>query len=368
MCGITEASVVEGQCREMQKSTQRQDSQARDRQPLKEFVDGSRSDLTNLPQRSCPPTKLPPFKERVRKALPSWLILIRRYWKAHGVFPNLVRPATFNEKILKRILFDRRPVLTQVTDKAAVRSYVEARLGPQVLPKLYCLTTRPDTIPFDNLPDQFVVKPTHGCGWVQIVTDKSTLDRDALIDISTHWLNQSYYELSREWVYKGIEPQIMVQEFIDDGSGSRPTDYRLFVFDGSVELIQVDVGHLTTGRVRLYTPTWEKLAPELGGDVPQPAHLAEMISAARTLCRNLDFVRLDFYDTAERLFFGELTTSPECALGRFLLKGLDRHLGGRWQVPPPNAIVGQPGVASREIHPIRRWVHHAQHLRLGRRN
>ena len=333
MCGITEASVVEGQCREMQKSTQRQDSQARDRQPLKEFVDGSRSDLTNLPQRSCPPTKLPPFKERVRKALPSWLILIRRYWKAHGVFPNLVRPATFNEKILKRILFDRRPVLTQVTDKAAVRSYVEARLGPQVLPKLYCLTTRPDTIPFDNLPDQFVVKPTHGCGWVQIVTDKSTLDRDALIDISTHWLNQSYYELSREWVYKGIEPQIMVQEFIDDGSGSRPTDYRLFVFDGSVELIQVDVGHLTTGRVRLYTPTWEKLAPELGGDVPQPAHLAEMISAARTLCRNLDFVRLDFYDTAERLFFGELTTSPECALGRFLLKGLDRHLGGRWQVP-----------------------------------
>jgi hypothetical protein len=276
---------------------------------------------------------MPSIKERVKKALPSWLLLIRRYRKAHGVLPNLVRPATFNEKILYRILFDRRPVLTQITDKAAVRPYVESRLGPQALPKLYYLTTRPDTIPFDQLPDRFVVKPTHGSGWVQIVADKSALDRRALIDICTRWLNQSYYEITREWAYKGIEPQIMVQEFIDDGNASRPNDYRLFVFGGTVELIQVDVGRLTTGRVRLYTPTWEKLAPEPGGDVPPPAHLAEMIAAARTLCGNLDFVRVDFYDTAERLYFGELTTSPECAVGRFLLKGLDRHLGGHWQLP-----------------------------------
>jgi hypothetical protein len=276
--------------------------------------------------------KMPSIKERVKKALPNWVILIGRYRRAHGVFPNLVRPATLNEKILYRILFDRRRVLTQVADKAAVRPYVESRLGPQVLPKLHCLTTRPDTIPFDQLPERFVVKPTHGSGWVQIVRDKSALDRRALIDICTRWLNQSYYEISREWVYKDIEPQIMVEEFIDDGSGSRPSDYRLFVFGGTVELIQVDVGHLTAGRVRLYTPTWEKLAPELGGDVPQPAHLAEMIAAARTLCGNLDFVRIDFYDTAERLYFGEMTTSPECAMGRFLLEGLDRDLGERWRV------------------------------------
>jgi hypothetical protein len=133
------------------------------------------------------------IKERVRKALPSWLILIRRYRKAHGVFPNLIRPATFNEKTLYRILFDRRLVLTRVADKAAVRSYVEARLGPQVLRTLYCLTIHPDTIPFDQLPDRFVVKPTHGCGWVQIVSDKSALNRGALIALCARWLNQSYY-------------------------------------------------------------------------------------------------------------------------------------------------------------------------------
>jgi hypothetical protein len=273
------------------------------------------------------------IKERVKKTIPSWLILIRRYRKAHGVFPNLVRPATFNEKTLYRILFDRRTVLRQLADKAAVRSYVALRLGQQVLPKLYYLTTRPDTIPFDQLPERFVVKPTHGCGWVQIVTDKSAIDRDTLVSICTRWLNQSYYDISREWVYKEIEPQIMVQEFIDDGGGPVPNDYRLFVFGGTVELIEVNVGYLARGRVRLYTPAWEKLAPKSGGDVPRPAHLAEMIAAAGTLCGELDFVRVDFYDTPEQLYFGELTTSPECAMGRFLLEGLDRRLGRHWNLP-----------------------------------
>lgn len=281
---------------------------------------------------------MPSIKERIKEALPSWLILIRRYRKVHGGFPHLIRPITFNEKVLYRILFDRRRVLTRLADKAAVRLYVESRLGPQVLPKLYCLTTRLDEIRFDELPNRFVVKPTHGCGWVQIVKDKSALDRDALIQTCAHWLKQNYYEITREWVYKGIKPRIMVEEFIDDGSGTRPTDYRLFVFGGSVELIQVDIGCLTAGRVRFYTPAWENLAPELGDDVPPPAHLAEMLAAARTLCGNLDFVRVDFYDTAKQPYFSELTTSPECAMGRFLVKGLDRRLGGYWKLPPRAAL------------------------------
>jgi hypothetical protein len=54
-------------------------------------------------------------------------------------------------KVLHRILFDRRAVLTQVADKAAVRDYVEARLGRHLLPERFYITTDPDTIPFDKL-------------------------------------------------------------------------------------------------------------------------------------------------------------------------------------------------------------------------
>jgi len=280
---------------------------------------------------------MPCLKERVKKALPSWLLLLRRYRKTHGVFPNLLRPGTLNEKILYRILFDRRPILRRLADKAAVRPYVEARLAPWALPKLYWLGRRSGEIPFEALPDRFVVKPTHGSGWVRIVRDKAALDRHALVAECEQWLKQSYYEITREWVYKGIAPKILIEEFIEDGNGGPvPNDYRLFVFGGGagVQLIEVNVGHLAKGRVRLYTRQWEKLAPEPGnGDVPRPAHLDGMVAAARDLCGDLDFIRVDFYDTRLQFYFAEITTSPECGMGRFILKGLDRRLGAYWRLP-----------------------------------
>lgn len=198
------------------------------------------------------------IRNRVKNLLPDWLISIRKFRKRHGVFPNLIRPVTFNEEVLHRILFDRRGVLTQMEDKAAVRSYVESRLGPHILPKLYYLTNRPETIPFDELPERFVVKPTHGSGWDQVVTDKSALDRAALIEKCTGWLNQSYYKITREWAYKNIPPRIMVEELIDDGSGAAPNNYRLFVFGGTTEFILVDVGRSTDLRRLLYSPAWQK--------------------------------------------------------------------------------------------------------------
>jgi hypothetical protein len=176
---------------------------------------------------SPPDSKIASIKKVIKKRLPDWCVPLWEWRKTHGAFPKIIRPVTFNEKVLQRNLFDRRAVLTQLADKAAVRSYVEQRLGPEILPKLYYLTSRPDTIPFDELLDRFVVKPTHGSGWVQLVSDKSTLDRAALIELCSDWLKRSYYKETREQVYKHIEPRIIVEELIDDGSGAAPNDYKL---------------------------------------------------------------------------------------------------------------------------------------------
>ena len=275
-------------------------------------------------------------RKRFQKILPDWFILIREHRKAHGVFPNIIAPVTFNEKLLCRNLFDRRPVLTQIADKVAVRSYVELRIGRQMLPKHYHITTRPETIPFEELPNRFVVKPTHSSGWVKLVTDKSTLDHAGLIKICSDWLKRSLYEETREYELKHIEPRIIVEEFIDDGSGTAPNDYKLFVFDGTVELVQVDAGRFTDHRRRLYTPTWEKLDvrysyDDIIGDVVRPPHLGDMIAAAETLGREWDFIRADFYDTAAGPYFGELTLTPDACRGRFHPKEFDRHLGGMWK-------------------------------------
>jgi len=276
------------------------------------------------------------IKAQIRRRLPHWVILIREHRRMHGEFPRIIRPVTFSEMILRRNLFDRRSLLTCIADKVAVRSYVESRLGLGILPQLYHVTARPETIPFDALPDRFVVKPTHGSGWYQVVTDKSALDRVALIKTCSGWLNRSYYQETGEIVYKHIQPRILVEQFIDDGSGAPASDYKLFVFRGRVEFIYVVTDRLTDHKRRLYTPAWEKLAvriesEEVEGGVPPPPHLAEMIAAAETLGRDWDFIRVDLYDTPDQPYFGELTMTPGGGRYRFHPKEYDRYLGTLWR-------------------------------------
>ena len=276
------------------------------------------------------------IKHVIKGLSPDWAVQVWKWRSAHGVFPRIFRPVTFSEKILRRNLFERRREFTQIADKAAVRSYVEQRLGSGILPKLYHLTDRADTIPFDELPDRFVVKPTHGSGWVWLVADKSTVDRAALVAACADWLKRSYYKESREVVYKHVEPRILIEEFIDDGGGATPNDYKLFVFGGSVEMIQTDMNRFGGHRQLMYTPAWKKLDvryvdDDLSGDVPSPHHLEEMINAAQILGREWGFIRVDFYDTADRLYFGEITLTPNEGCVPFRPPEFDGYLGSLWK-------------------------------------
>ena len=92
------------------------------------------------------------MNKRLRNLLPSWAIHLRRYCARHGRVPNLVRPSRFSEKLIYRKLFDRRQIWIKVVDKVAVRSFVESRLGPDILPRAYHITSDPETIPFEKLP------------------------------------------------------------------------------------------------------------------------------------------------------------------------------------------------------------------------
>ncbi|HLJ59672.1 MAG TPA: ATP-grasp fold amidoligase family protein [bacterium] len=262
--------------------------------------------------------------------------LVRRYTRQAGRLPNLVTPKTFNEKMLHRLLFDRRPILTMLADKYAVREYVKERVGAHVLTELYWTTTDPSDIPFEILPQKFVVKPTHGSGWVRLVADKTSVDRAGLIETCADWLRQNYYDVAAEWVYKNIEPRIMIEEFIGGGT-SAPADYKLFVFDGRAELIAIHVGRFGDHRSNVYGRSWNQLDvrfsfPNLEQEVDPPKHLGEMIAYAEALGRGLDFVRVDLYDTDEQVYFGEMTITAGGAVDSFDPVAFDRQLGDMWHL------------------------------------
>ncbi len=99
--------------------------------------------------------------------------LARLYRRQFGRWPDLDQPRGFNEKILVKILNDRRAYLTLFSDKLRVRDYVR-RTAPMLhLPTLYWWSDRAETIPIETLPNEFVLKANHGSGWNCVVQNKA---------------------------------------------------------------------------------------------------------------------------------------------------------------------------------------------------
>jgi hypothetical protein len=281
-------------------------------------------------------------RKYVPRVVRDLIVGIQGHHATHGEYPRLVRPRTFNERILRRKVFDRRPILTQLTDKYAVRHYVAQRLGPEILPAVYSVNSDPAAIPFADLPRPFVVKPTHGSGWVRIIRDKAALDVQELVNTCNLWLGTSYYNRTRERHYRQITPRIMVEEFIDDGSGSAPMDYKFFTFHGKVHLIQIDGFRFTHHRCALYDRDWRDTGARVQLDrfedpIREPPNLALMLQTAEKLGAGLDFVRVDLYDVGSRIYFGEMTATPGGGFARFDPPAMDEHLGRLWgsQVKAP---------------------------------
>src|SRR5262249_48642395 len=127
----------------------------------------------------------------------------------------------------------------------------------------------------------------------------------------------------------------LVEEFIDNGSSEPASDCRFYVFGGFVELIQVDAGRFVNHGRSFFDRSLNELPirmryPPVTGGVREPWHLAEMLRMAELLGKDMDFVRVDLYDTPRRIYFGELTTTPVCGCGHFEPWSIDVQLGKLW--------------------------------------
>ena len=270
------------------------------------------------------------------------------YRKRFGRLPDLDHPSGFNEKILVKILNDRRAYLTLFADRLRVRDYVRQRAPEIALPRLYGWWDRAASLPFDALPESFVLKANHGSGWLRIVERKSDVGRAELVALAARWLASDFTLVGREWAYRDVHRAVYAEELLRDDAGGLPPDFKLFTFDAKVRLIQVDrdrYGHHTQV---LYDPQWQPIegsvAATQGEPLAPPVMLPRMIEAAQALAAGTDFLRVDFYEIAGRIVFGELTNYPNKGLNRFQPASLDGVLGSWLTLAPtrPVAIAYRP--------------------------
>ncbi len=270
--------------------------------------------------------------------IPDKIYLKLLYRVKMGEKCHLENPVTYNEKMQWLKLHDRRPEYAVMVDKYEVRHYIAEKLGEEYLIPCYGVFDDWEEIPFDKLPNAFVVKCTHDSGSVEICTDKAMWDRTGAESRIRAALKRNYYLTYREWPYKGVKPRIIVEKYMVDETGEDLRDYKILCFNGKAGMIEVHQNRFTEGKEHtqtFYSREWEKLEITQEGcesvRIPEekPAALAQMIRLSEVIAENMIHVRVDWYLTEGRIYFGEITFYDGSGLERFTRKEYDKMLGER---------------------------------------
>lgn len=227
---------------------------------------------------------------------------------------NLVNPQTFNEKLQWLKLYDRKPEYTTMVDKYAVKKYVADIIGEEHIIPTLGVWNHFDEIDFDKLPNQFVLKCTHDSGGIVICKDKNQLDLKSAKKKIEKCLKRNYYWSSREWPYKDVKPRIIAEKFLSDEGKEELSDYKVLCFNGEPKIVEVHKGRFNGQHTAdNYDIFWNKTdieqydLPKTNELMPKPAFLEEMLHLSKLLSKDLIHVRVDWYFTNNRLYFGELT-------------------------------------------------------------
>ncbi len=271
---------------------------------------------------------------------------------------RLKQPIDFNEKLQWLKLHYRNPLMVTCADKWAVREFVTERIGEKYLTECIGVYDDADKIIFDDLPNQFVLKATHGSGWNIICPDKAKIDWNLAKTKMRKWFKSDFSKNGREWQYHEIKPQIICEKFLIDPDSPMLRDYKLFTFRGETKYIWVDftepvgnddgksyeqdVGYskpkIVDGIARyrnIYDAKWNfmpgrgSLHPCKETDVvKKPDCLEEMIDVARKLACDFPQCRVDLYVLGgKRVVFGELTFTGGNGCNAFYPQSFNDELG-----------------------------------------
>ena len=245
------------------------------------------------------------------------------YWWRHGRWPNLDAPQRFTEWVQWRKLNDRRHGLALLTDKAHGKSIAEARIGAEhVIPTLFLGHVLPAVAQW---PMPFIVKANHGCG--QFIVVRSAADYLRARAVTPLWRTRPYGGMLDEWHYGAARRSLLVEPYI--GGAALPIDYKVYVFGGRAELVQMHVGRGRDHRWTQYDRNWTPLSHDpIAAEAP--LKLVELLAAAEAMAGQEEFLRVDFYCEDGQLSFGEYCLYPGSGLDPFRPDALDLALGERW--------------------------------------
>lgn len=254
-------------------------------------------------------------------------------------WPDLKNPKTFNEKLQWLKLHDRRSEYTTMVDKYAVKEFVAKIIGSEYIIPTLGVWNRFEEIDFNTLPNQFVLKTTHGGGGLAVVIckDKNSFNRQKAKQILDKSLKSNIYANYREWPYKNVPKRIIAEKYMPSDNGL--IDYKVHNFNGVPKFILVCRNRYSTNPMAetFFSDKWEKLDLKRPGhpnpNMEKPESLQEVLELSALLSKDLPFARTDFYIIDSKVYFGEITLYPASGLSPFYPNEYDKLFGDLLTLP-----------------------------------
>ena len=274
--------------------------------------------------------------------LPDKAYILLYYRLRVGRRLNKKNPTTLNEKLQWMKFNYRFPLQSIVSDKLLVRDYVADKIGEEYLIPLIGTWEKYDDIDFEKLPNKFVLKCNHDSGGLVVCTDKSKLNHREARNKIEKSLKSNFFYIGREYQYRNIKPRIICEQFISD-NGKVPMDYKIYCFNGKPDVILVCKDRFSANTHRasyLYFDQEWRFQPLNKGDenltevdVPKPKNLDRMIEIAKELSKDFLFARIDLYNIDGKIYFGEITLSPNSGFDPDIKYETDLMLGEKLKIP-----------------------------------
>jgi len=259
---------------------------------------------------------------------------------------------------------DKRRILSELADKAGVKSRIAEQIGPKFVVPTYSVVEHEAELDFGKYPREFALKPTHGSQAGILVSEKYERLEKQLIPI-THpwikyynlhpddlkdnvgfikimsriWLNSRYQEES-EYCYKSIQPRIIIEKYIHSSNSGMLNDFRFYTFHGEVKFFRAASGYSNDLPTYAYDQNGEFLHIKAMHDEVEYDELAlpdlprdwmTMREMAEKLSMGIDFIRIDFYLSDGQIYFSEFTNYPMAGTLKFLPESFDKLASSYWK-------------------------------------
>lgn len=262
-----------------------------------------------------------------------------KYYLKNNKALNLNNPQELMEKLQWLKLYYYKEAYARFVDKYEVRRYVEDTVGNEYLNKIIGVFDDVESIDFDSLPEQFVLKCTHGSGYNIIVKDKSCLNIAKAKFQMKRYLKEDYSKVNQEAIYKGLKPRILAEYYMCDLCGENIIDYKFFCISGVTKCVWVKTFDNGLYKNCYYDLDWNKIPEEverenfLDKEIKRPDNFDEMIEVAQKLSKEFIFMRVDLYSIKNRTLFGELTFFPWGGKQRITVERFNKEYGSLINLP-----------------------------------